>query len=161
MKTLRIAAIGIGAVIVVYLLLIAFMPDWMIVGFRFHWPWSKSVSEKIAAQIASGAATIDVGRLADFEWDQVFVFAPYAFPQGMCDTIQLPPGKCSAAHFSNIDENHFFLVFMRGQQIVRKENFSRTIGNFDAKCCWKGVPRANAQFKIRRESSYVYLVCSG
>jgi hypothetical protein len=121
----------------------------------------KSVSEKITTEIASGAANIDVGQLANFDWDQLFVFTPYAYPKGMCDTIRLSPAECSAAHFTDIDEGHFFLVFMHGQKIAKRESFSRIIGTFDARCCWKGVARANAQFTIRRESSNIYLMCSG
>ena len=41
MKAVRIVAIAVGAIVVLYLLLIAFIPEWMIVGFRFHLPWSK------------------------------------------------------------------------------------------------------------------------
>jgi hypothetical protein len=34
-------AITLGAIVLLYLILIALIPEGMIVGFRFHWPWSK------------------------------------------------------------------------------------------------------------------------
>ena len=38
-RALRIGAIAVGVIAGLYLLLIIFMPDWMIVGIRFRWPW--------------------------------------------------------------------------------------------------------------------------
>jgi hypothetical protein len=38
MKALRTVAIAVCAVVVLYQLVIAFIPDWMIVGVRFRWP---------------------------------------------------------------------------------------------------------------------------
>ena len=38
MKAVRIAAITVGALVVLYLLPIASLPEWMIVGFHFRWP---------------------------------------------------------------------------------------------------------------------------
>jgi hypothetical protein len=38
-KALRMAAMAVGAIAVLYLLVINFIPDWMIVGIRFRWPW--------------------------------------------------------------------------------------------------------------------------
>jgi hypothetical protein len=38
MKAIRILAKAVGAVIVLYLLVIAFLPDWTIVGIHFRWP---------------------------------------------------------------------------------------------------------------------------
>jgi hypothetical protein len=119
----------------------------------------ESVSERIAAQIRSGATNIDLGHLANFDWEQLFVFGPYADPKGMCKTIKLSPSECSTANFSDVDEGEFLLVFMSGHKVARRESFRRLIGNFDDACCWKAVARAKAQFTIDRNSSGVYLRC--
>jgi hypothetical protein len=39
MKAVRIVAIAVGTLVVFYMLVITFVPEWMIVGFRFRWPW--------------------------------------------------------------------------------------------------------------------------
>ena len=41
MKAVRIVVIALSALVVLYFLLINFIPDWMIVGIHFRWPWSK------------------------------------------------------------------------------------------------------------------------
>jgi hypothetical protein len=41
MKAVRISAMAFGALIVLYILVITFIPDWMIVGVHFRWPWGK------------------------------------------------------------------------------------------------------------------------
>jgi hypothetical protein len=41
MKAARILAIAFGALVVLYFLVINFIPDWMIVGVHVRWPWSK------------------------------------------------------------------------------------------------------------------------
>jgi hypothetical protein len=39
MKTVRIVAMVLGAVVVLYVLVTVFLPQWMIVGIHFRWPW--------------------------------------------------------------------------------------------------------------------------
>ena len=41
MKVVRIVAIALGALVVLYFLVINFIPEGTIVGFHFRWPWSK------------------------------------------------------------------------------------------------------------------------
>jgi hypothetical protein len=41
MKAVQIAAITLGVVVVLYFLVIALIPEGIIVGFRFRWPWRK------------------------------------------------------------------------------------------------------------------------
>lgn len=38
MKAVHILAIAVASIIVLYLLIIAFLPEWMIVGIHFPWP---------------------------------------------------------------------------------------------------------------------------
>jgi hypothetical protein len=39
MRAVRIVAMAVGAIVALYLLAIAFLPQWMIVGFHFRRPW--------------------------------------------------------------------------------------------------------------------------
>jgi len=64
MKAVRIAAMALGAVVVFYLLVTVFLPQWMIVGFHFRRPWySASMNPnppilKIAV-MTDGSITVD------------------------------------------------------------------------------------------------------
>jgi hypothetical protein len=41
MKSIRLMAAVLGAIVVLYFLVINFLPEDKIVGFHFRWPWSK------------------------------------------------------------------------------------------------------------------------
>jgi hypothetical protein len=41
MKVLLIAALAVVAVVVLYFVVMNFIPEWIIEGFHFRWPWSK------------------------------------------------------------------------------------------------------------------------
>ena len=41
MRTIRIVVLTVGGLFVLYQLLIAFIPEGMLVGFHFHWPLRK------------------------------------------------------------------------------------------------------------------------
>src|SRR5437016_5009424 len=41
----------------------------------------KGVTDAIDAQVRAGATTVDIGHLTDFNWDRLFVFGPYSFPE--------------------------------------------------------------------------------
>jgi hypothetical protein len=41
MKAVRIMVIALGAVVALYVLVTVLLPQWMIVGIHFRWPWSK------------------------------------------------------------------------------------------------------------------------
>jgi hypothetical protein len=41
MKPIRLMAEDLGAIVVLYFLVINFLPEDKIVGFHFRWPWSK------------------------------------------------------------------------------------------------------------------------
>jgi hypothetical protein len=122
---------------------------------------SPSVSERIASQIGTGATKLDIGQLASFNWDELFVFGPYDDPKTMCEAINIPPADCSWAGFNEVDEGEFLLVFMKGEKIVRRESLSRFVADFDQTCLRKAVARVNAHFVVDRRSSRVYLMCSG
>jgi hypothetical protein len=41
MKAVRIVALALGAVVLLYFLVMNSIPEGIIVGFHFRWPWSK------------------------------------------------------------------------------------------------------------------------
>jgi hypothetical protein len=39
MRAIRLLAPFLGALLVLYVIAVSFVPDWMIVGIKFGWPW--------------------------------------------------------------------------------------------------------------------------
>jgi len=52
MKVVRIVAIALGTVVVLYFLAINFLPEWTIVGVHFSWPWWQVLLILIALVVA-------------------------------------------------------------------------------------------------------------
>ena len=117
-----------------------------------------TVSKKIAEQLRSGASQLDIGRTADFAWDDVFIFSPYYPQKEICEQVRVTEGQCSAAEIKDVDESEFLLVFMRGGSLVKVENFSRKMGDFDRSCIAKPIAREAALFSVER-SPRINLVC--
>jgi hypothetical protein len=118
------------------------------------------VTDGIDTQVRAGATVVNLAQVADFDWDQLFVFGPYSYPEGMCKTLGLSSHNCSAAALKEVDERDFLLLFLKDRKITYRETFSRLKGNFDQSCLGKAIPRADARFAIdRREGGGVYLAC--
>jgi hypothetical protein len=121
---------------------------------------NKGATHRIDTQVRAGATEVNLEQLADFDWDTLFVFGPYTYPEGMCKDIGFSSRECSAASLKDVDEGDFLLVFLKDRTITDRETFSRVKGNFDHGCLGKSIPRADARFTIdRREGGGVYLVC--
>jgi hypothetical protein len=120
---------------------------------------SKRVSQGIDTQIHAGAMTVDLVPFANFNWDHLFVFGPYSYPEGMCKSLGFSSNECSAAAFQDVDENDFLLVFLKDRTICYREKFSRSKGNFGESCLGVPISRSEARFAIARRDGSVYLVC--
>jgi hypothetical protein len=75
MKAVRIVAMALGSVIVLYLLVTVFLPQWMIVGVHFRWPWTSDIVwldviglvtavSMLEAAIAGRGRTVAHGRVS-------------------------------------------------------------------------------------------------
>jgi hypothetical protein len=121
---------------------------------------NKGVTHGIDTQVRAGATAVNLTQVADFDWDRLFVFGPYSYPEGMCKDLGFSSRECSAAALKDVDEGDFLLVFLTDGTITHRETFSRLKGNFDRGCLGKAIPRADARLAIdRREGGVVYLVC--
>jgi hypothetical protein len=121
---------------------------------------SKSVTQAIDTQIRAGATVVNPAQLAHFDWDRLFVFGPYSYPESMCKDLGFSSRECSTAALKDVDEGDFLLVFLKDRTICHRETFSRLNGNFDKSCLETAIPRAAARFAIdRRAGGGVYLVC--
>ena len=121
---------------------------------------NKGVTHGVDTQVRAGATAVNLAQVVDFDWDRLFVFGPYSYPDGMCKDLGLSSRGCSAAALKDVDEGDFLLLFLKDGTITYRETFSRLKGNFDQNCLGKAIPRADARFAIdRRGRGGVYLVC--
>jgi hypothetical protein len=110
-------------------------------------------------ELNAGARQIDIGRAADFAWDNLLVFGPYYPKNEICKTVKLPEADCSAAGIRDVDEGEFLMVFLNRSGVVSKtESFPRKIGNFDDSCLTKPIPKNAAKFIVERRPA-IYLLC--
>jgi hypothetical protein len=121
---------------------------------------NRDVAEHVSRLLRSGATEIDMRQAADFPWDEMFVFNPYYPKDGICEELKLTTAQCSAAHFRDVDEGEFFLVFMQEGRISEAVELRRAVANFDEshRCLGTGIRRSAAVFTVERKPE-VYLVC--
>jgi len=110
---------------------------------------SSSLEGKLEAAIRSAATSgqpLRMEEVADFAWDELYVFGPYAeeedFPQ---DLGSVSPGLF---HISNENEN--LLVFVRDRKVVKSFYFPSAKGDFPLPYVMYGrFRREDAQFKVQ------------
>jgi hypothetical protein len=121
---------------------------------------NRDITEQVSRLLRSGATEIDMRQAADFPWDEMFVFNPYYPKDGICEALKLTAAQCSAAHFRDVDEGDFFLVFMQEGRISEAVGVPRAVANFEEshRCLGTGIRRSAAVFTVERKPE-VYLVC--
>src|SRR5437879_2526058 len=85
-------------------------------------------------QVRGGASKVDLRLASKFDWDRLFIFGPYSFPEGMCKDIGLTSPECLAAHLENVDEGEYLILFMKDRAVASREYFMRVTGNFETNC---------------------------
>lgn len=75
--------------------------------------------------------TIDLKSLTPFEWDELFLFAPYEGPKEICPNLALNENECQKAITvaSNADEE-MVMVFRKEGKVVHVERHDRFHGDF-------------------------------
>lgn len=91
------------------------------------------------------ANTINLKSLTSFEWDELFLFAPYEGPKEICPLLALSKEEChnKITVASNADEE-MVMVFRKNGKIVHVERHDRFHGDF--------IPQKETQ-KITIESA--------
>jgi hypothetical protein len=74
---------------------------------------------------------VELAKLTKFEWDEVFVFDPYAPTSEVCKRLQLPLAECaSAIAIESTDDGEMLLVFRLKGKVVHTEMHIRWHGDF-------------------------------
>jgi hypothetical protein len=107
------------------------------------WNLKKAIRDRHAKEV-------DLALLAPFEWDQVFLFAPYARKEDVCAALGLvEPGCASTITRESESDGEMLMVFRNRGKIVHVEMHYRIHGDF--------TPITYAQPLTRKESVFVVL----
>jgi len=91
-------------------------------------------------------------RLADatrFEWDQVFIFAPYTTRARACGVLGVQAEACErTVPFESMDDGEMSLAFMAQGRVVRYVRHSRANGDFVPVPAVQPLSRDEAVFRI-------------
>lgn len=104
-------------------------------------------------------ASVDISKLSDFDWDALYIFSPYAVPTFICARLEFDKPRCDAAQFADVGEGEFLLVFMRSNNIARRETLSRNVADFAPNSLGQSIPRTEATFTVNRNSGRKTLAC--
>ena len=114
-------------------------------------PPDSALEAQIAKAVAQGeGATLQMSRVADFDWDRFHVFPPYTPSQ---DVDQQLGFHWSAAESTGIHEldSITLLVFVRDSNVVAYVTLPRRDGDFSDIKHPGGFSREEAIFVVRRE----------
>lgn len=74
---------------------------------------------------------VELAKLTRFEWDEVFVFDPYALTSEVCKRLSLPAAECtSTITMESTDDGEMLLVFRLKGKVVHTEMHIRWHGDF-------------------------------
>ena len=116
-----------------------------------------SISEDIGKLLQSGANQVDMRSVANFLWDDMFVFGPYTPKDQICQAVKHSASQCSYEGIRDVDEYEYLMVFLHGASVTQVDSLPRTV-DFDNNCLNKDLKRDAAVLSVERRPS-VYLVC--
>jgi hypothetical protein len=117
-----------------------------------------SVSEDIGRVLNSRASQVDMRSVANFVWDDMFIFGPYTPKDQICQTLKHSVSQCSYEGIRDVDESEHLIVFLHSASVTRVESLPRTVGDFDDNCLNKDLKRDAVVLSVQRRPR-VYLVC--
>ena len=93
----------------------------------------------------------DTIRLADatsFEWDQVYLFGPYAARRDICATLRIGEADCARqVPFESQDDGDMSIAFMDKGRLVHYARHSRANGDFTPVPGAQPISRERAVFR--------------
>jgi hypothetical protein len=117
-----------------------------------------SVSEDIGKLLQSRANQVDMRSVANFLWDDMFVFGPYTPKDRICQALKHSASQCSYEGIRDVGESEFLMVFLHGASVTQVDILPRTVADFDNDCLNKDLKRDAAVLSVERRPR-VYLVC--
>lgn len=98
---------------------------------------------------ADKPATLRLADATRFEWDGVFIFAPYTSRARVCGVLGIQDEECErTVPFESMDDGEMSLAFMAQGQVVRYVRHSRANGDFVPVPADQPLTRDDAVFRI-------------
>lgn len=117
------------------------------------------LERRLAGAIGRGAP-VDIRTVTDFDWDRLFVFAPYTPVAEMRRCLGFEWPEAGQSGIERRDDIAL-LVFVRGGRVVRALEFPRRSGDFSGVPGKEGLSPQQAVFEVRRGTSGPVLALSG
>lgn len=88
------------------------------------WALKKEIRDKHSARV-------EVAKLTDFEWDELFLFGPYQPTNEICKRLELSALECEAVITAeSTDDGEMLMVFRLQKKVVYTEMHIRFHGDF-------------------------------
>lgn len=99
-----------------------------------------------------GASRVVLSRLTSFDWDQLFLFAPYSPRSEVCAVLKIAASDCDGkVPAVSSDDGVMLLAFQRAGAVVHVELHYRWHGDFTPLPSMQPIRRDTAVFRVRRE----------
>jgi len=104
-----------------------------------------------------GGATLRVADLTDFQWERLYVFAPYTTPAQIDRELGFP---CPSTRRANIEarDDVALLLFVEDRRVVRHLAHKRGKGDFSRLHHPGGYAKSEAVFEVDRSRGWPFLV---
>ncbi|MDB5294618.1 MAG: putative lipoprotein, partial [Phycisphaerales bacterium] len=120
-------------------------------------PVSADLADAVSAALAdavpaSGERTVDLARVAGFDWDTVHFFGPYRTRAEVERTLGFPWPGLGGSRIEH-DDGVTLVVFVKGGRVVRSFDHRRAAGDYAGEDLARpgGFARADARFVVRRD----------
>ncbi len=99
-----------------------------------------------------GASRVDLSKLTDFTWDQLFLFAPYTPKMDVCAVLALAAPDCDRlVKGESMDDGEMALAFRQAGAVVHVEMHYRWNGDFTPVPEAQPIGRDRAVFRVVQE----------
>ncbi|WP_306396449.1 hypothetical protein [Telluria beijingensis] len=110
------------------------------------------VSKTIGKLIDEGGAnSIRLADATSFDWDQVYLFGPYAARRDICATLRIGERECERqVPFESQDDDEMSIAFLAKGRLVHYVRHSRANGDFTPVPAQQPISRDRAVFRKPR-----------
>lgn len=116
-------------------------------------PGSNMVGTNIGREVRDKKVKhIDIAKLTNFPWDDIYVFGPYQRRVSICESLKLEASTCTRLIRKDVDEGETLLVFRNKNEIVHVERHRRYFGDFAVSAAHNPIQREDAKFLVEQSA---------
>jgi hypothetical protein len=127
-----------------------------LVGFAGYYLIKRQVQPNLAAKLTgeiekvtadSNLQSVDISSLTDFQWDRLYIFAPYSTPEDINKSLGFTWPEAASSDITLHDHINL-LVFVRGNEVVEHVEFLRAKGDFSGAASVEAYTPDQASFLV-------------